>query len=721
MLAWLRERIERRDINVILAALVVILGLIYVPSTLSPSNYSVAVPYFGPRHDGLVLGPARPVRSDEWAVWTPLTQATVNNDFRRYNETSLYREDLRMVYAMPIFDWGMLFKPTMWLYPLVNAAYAFSFFHFAYMALFLFGYALLLQRLGVRKGASFLFSLILLFTGNVQYWWTTTGYIVAIFPWLLVVMTLRLGLLWRGLLFYWVAVCWLLSFFYPPFFIQLAFVAVIILAALKSSLLRLKPLLVFASSGIAAVATAIFYLRDHLEVMARMPYPGKFRAMGGDETLDLWLSQFLPLLHIQDHQHLVGSNICEIGVVGTFYVLMAACFLDYRRLFRIPRAYLRGLAIIGAGLLAVWAWMYLPLPSWVGAPILWDRVRPHRMFFASGFLMFLFAAVAARAFRLRVNGLRFCIYAFLVLAGWYLIKWKRHEIGFGDSILDWAILIPVGIIWGSRRELKRDRLHLALISAAAAMGLLAFGTFQPIQSAWRIFNRKETSITRILDRIQEWQGGDRLVFSGYPGALLNGWGYPSVAHVLIAHPTEAWKTYYPELSEEELETIFGQWSHVALTDEEIPSSPHMGIVHVPISTFLPWLPGAVPRLVVGDPGGALEANVGHLEQITREGSTVKVVGWAPWKDREIKDHTLYVLCDLPVRDLRFRRDKRFDVALAEEEPGFLFSGFQLEFETDGSGTPGVCLILEDPEGRRFLLAGDRATARCGGLLEGRRP
>ena len=119
--------------------------------------------------------------------------------------------------------------------------------------------------------------------------------------------------------------------------------------------------------------------------------------------------------------------------------------------------------------------------------------------------------------------------------------------------------------------------------------------------------------------------------------------------------------------------------------------------------------------------GPLEDEVGHLDVITRNDSTVRVVGWAPWEDREIKDHTLYVLCDRPIRNPRVRIGQRIDVAVALDEPGYLFSGFLLEFEIDGPGIPPVCLIMEDPEGRRFLLVGDKVSPHCVGLLESRRP
>src|SRR5262249_41940062 len=136
------------------------------------------------RDTGPTLGTPRGVRSDEWSIATPLVQATVNNGFRRYNETSFYREDLRTVVALPLADWGLAFKPDQWLYPFADAARAYSFQHLVYIAAFVAGYAFLFVRMGLAGTAATLLSLALFFTAFVQFWWTTFAPNLAYFPWL---------------------------------------------------------------------------------------------------------------------------------------------------------------------------------------------------------------------------------------------------------------------------------------------------------------------------------------------------------------------------------------------------------------------------------------------------------------------------------------------------------------------------------------------------------
>ncbi len=68
-------------------------GVVYVGKTWSPSSYGHVLRHhlgYAESESGPDWGKPRPIRSDEWGVVTPLTQATINNHYERYNRTSLY-------------------------------------------------------------------------------------------------------------------------------------------------------------------------------------------------------------------------------------------------------------------------------------------------------------------------------------------------------------------------------------------------------------------------------------------------------------------------------------------------------------------------------------------------------------------------------------------------------------------------------------------------------
>ena len=93
---------------------VLIVTALYAAFQLTPSSYARALYMIGVTDTGLLFGFAQEERSDEWALWTPYVQIAVNNGFARIEHISPYEADLRNFNALPLWDWGLIFKPQMW-------------------------------------------------------------------------------------------------------------------------------------------------------------------------------------------------------------------------------------------------------------------------------------------------------------------------------------------------------------------------------------------------------------------------------------------------------------------------------------------------------------------------------------------------------------------------------------------------------------------------------
>jgi len=576
-----RVQLRVSPITVLMAVLVVG-GLIYVTFAWSPSSYGRAFELFGLHHFDLVMGRSRPIRSDEWAVITPLTQATVNNHLGRFNLTSPYGEDLRSVYSMPIFDWGMVFKPDMWLYLVLNPAYAFSFHHYLIFAAFILGYALLFTHiLGLSTLSACLLSGILFFTGYVQYWWTTLGPTFAVFPWLLLVLDLQRSPLLKFPLFYWIATVWMLSLFYPPTTITLAFVGFLILLAFRSNYLKGKTLLFTVLASVAAAITIAVYLQDYLAAAVTTLYPGQRTiALGGEVRFEQWVSQFFPISQIHRHQPLLrNTNICEISVVGTTYITAVLCCLNYAQWQQTSRQFKRAVIIFTTGLLATWAWILLPLPAWIVTPLLWNRVQPGRMLFASGLLLLILVAILAQGLGLRLTRLRVGILAAITIGFWIRYKLNR-------SIVEWldiAIFVAIVLLLLVPKFLSSKHFNTVVLGSALVFGIAAFGSFNPIQSAWHIFNRPTTAITQRLDQQQSASG--ILAVAGFPGATLNGWGYRSISHVLLVPQFAFFRHFFPTLPDAQFNELFNRYAHIQLTATGQPTLVAPDAVSLPIHAF----------------------------------------------------------------------------------------------------------------------------------------
>lgn len=566
----------------IVIAVLLMGAVIYVGCAWSPSSYKLALKFFDLKGFDPIFSRARPVRSDEWTVITPLTQAVVNNHFDRYNHTSAYQEDLRSIYSMPIADWGLLFKPDMWLYRLTNPAYAFSFHHYVFFALFIVGYALLFLVLGLPQLPACLLSGVLFFTGYVQYWWTALGPTFALFPWLIVVLEWQVPWLLRLGAFYWIAVAWILGFFYPPTIISLAFVGFLILLAFRPRHLHWKTLIPLVLTSVAAIATACFYLQDYLIAGFQTFYPGQRISSGGGVNPGQWLSQFFPLCEIRRHTPVPqNTNICEISTVGSFYTVAVLCFLNYANWSKSERSLKRITIVLGSGLVAIGGWMFLPLPAWMGAPLLWNRVPPGRMFFASGLLLLILVAVLAQQLGLQITRRRVAGFVGLTIAAWVIFKLGRSA----PDVMDLLILLPVVLFIALPKRFPGRHHATGLLVSALLIGFITFGTFNPVQPVWLFFNRPQTAVTQMLDA-QALENPDRAIaIAGFPGAILNGWGYRSISHVLPSPQFKFFRRFFPDLPEPEFQLIFNRYAHIQLTTNPKPELLNLDAVGVPISAF----------------------------------------------------------------------------------------------------------------------------------------
>ena len=91
-----------------------------VACELNGSSIGAWQAYLGGTDTGTLLGAARPIRSDEWAVSTPMLLSQYRNAggaFPYYSDTVRGAvTDMFMVYGQPVKDIAMIFKPFYWGY-----------------------------------------------------------------------------------------------------------------------------------------------------------------------------------------------------------------------------------------------------------------------------------------------------------------------------------------------------------------------------------------------------------------------------------------------------------------------------------------------------------------------------------------------------------------------------------------------------------------------------
>ena len=131
--------------------------------------------------------------------------------------------------------------------------------------------------------------------------------------------------------------------------------------------------------------------------------------------------------------------------MGTVYFLLTFCFLNYSRHKEIASRsdHTRCLIALGIGLFMISAWMLAPVPSWIGMPLLWNRVQPERMLYAAGVLLLLIAFICAAALGLKLTWIRFAIFSAITILGWYWYKQIIHHVAFSRSWRDVVVILPL--------------------------------------------------------------------------------------------------------------------------------------------------------------------------------------------------------------------------------------------------------------------------------------
>lgn len=596
MLASTRTLIARAPFE----SCVLVLAALYVALHLSPSSYALALGQLG-ENESPLLGSTRGIRSDEWAVMTPLFEAAVSNDFREINETSFYRETMRGFIGLPIVNWGLAFKPLVWPFFVVPAALAYSFFWAAQAALMLIGWSLLLRAFGFSRTAAGFTSAILYFSPFVQAW-SGPGPQLAFFPWvLLAIVHVKSDVRLAAALAVLVPVWWM-GLFYPPALPPLFFLGIALCLAFRPDVFawrRLTSIVVGAGVG---TAITLGYFAPVFRAYADSVYPGHRWANGGG--LPEWqvASQFLPGTTTEHFTNLIAANICEAATVASWLPVLVLCVVDGREVRRrwadsSLRTDVRRLAVLALMWCLITLWQVVPL-----APLSYLiglGLSPEaRTLFGSGALLVIAGAYAADRLPLRITPLRLAVFSALVVGAWLLASYDLQpgrNLAFRDELL---VLILVAALTAfalvARRPAKQTS-RVAVFLVALLPLIVGWGLFNPLQSTDVMFRKPDTEVTRELDALATTRPDGAIAVPGFAGAVLNGVGYRSVTHVITKPTPELFRRYFPTMDERRFNEVFNRYAQISLTTEKEPQLGGDDVIRIPIETMAQHAATESPR------------------------------------------------------------------------------------------------------------------------------
>lgn len=561
---------------------------------LTPSHYAIGLKFLG-LDAKPILGEARPIRSDEWIVLTPLFQIAVRGGFAVVDQVSPYHESLRSFLALPISDWSLLFKPQLWGFWLLPAPNAYALYFAILLVSFVLGYSIAMTLLGARPVIAILGALALYSSHFVQVWWTSNAPTFAFAPWPLVVFLLPIRPWIKGLMLSWTATFWIFGLVYPPFIISSAFAMAIAVLAFRRDALSLANILAAAAALIVTGILFYLYFSDIIGALASTIYPGQRSSNGGGVGAVKLLSFLFPFYSTFQLSSIAGENDCEIAVVSTLIPLLMLCFVKYNKIAKLFSANSSAFIVISVGLLAMLSWMILPIPASVGRVLLWSQVPPGRMVWGFGLLLTISLVVLASRAQFSTSLPRYIIFSIFLIGAWIASKtgvgtsFSTLNLSATDvltrSWFDW-VGVPLAAIVILIRRLKQGNKRPVPLTIAAVAGLITFGTFNPLQSALPIFDVPRSDFQDQLKRMAAENPNGWAVQPGWFGALINGAGIPSINHVLPVPQLEFFRRRFPDLTEPEFNEIFNRYAHIIPSEVASPSSPQADVVVIPIAPFM---------------------------------------------------------------------------------------------------------------------------------------
>jgi len=583
----------------ILLIMLLVVAAVYVALALTPSHYAVGLRRLGVENAGPLLLSARPIRSDEWIVLTPLFQTAVRGGFSTVNQISPYHESLKGFWALPILDWSLVFKPQLWGFWALPPAYAYSLYFAVLWTTFLAGYAILLRQLGVNIWLAALGSACLFFSAFVQVWWTSNAPTFAFAPWPLIAFLLPIRAWLKLPLLFWVSAVWVFGLVYPPFMISGAFALAVLLLAFRRDALTPGNIAVAIVALAALGASFILYFGDYIQTMRETVYPGQRYVSGGGVEWTRLLSHLFPFLTtIQFTPLLANSNECEIAVVSTLLPLTMLCFVDYRSLRKALEDNRIDFWIAAAGLALMLIWMVVPVPASTGRILLWTQVPPTRMMWGFGLLLTALVVVLAAKCSFVITPRRLAAFTVAMVAAW-LAKigfnqfWPQANVTIWDALIygwfDWIVVIifleAAVLVWKYKAPPAFN--VRALFAAAAIAGMITFGTFNPFQQAFPIFAPpSETPFLASVRKQAKTNPNGWAVVPGWYGSLFSGIGIPAVNHTLTAPAMGFFRKIFPEMNDAEFNYLFNRYANISLKNVAAPEARD-DLLILPISKFLP--------------------------------------------------------------------------------------------------------------------------------------
>lgn len=522
-----------------------------------------------PELSDVVLGKVRPIRSDEWVVFTPFAFSQYFAGFSTVSEIiRAAATNVFLTYGQAALHLAIIFRPAQWGYLFFDQGSALAFFWTARLVVLLlvsYEFARLILQAG--KKFSVLYTVMVAFSPLAQWWWSVNSVaeILAagqgvVLCWKIYLDSGKLlaaaGFLWcAGIFIFGIYPAWQISFGY-------VFLFCLIAVTKKSALKILRRDKTFWLAGaiivLAPICHAVFSAREMIQLQLATEYPGQRFLAGGiidvENLLIYGASAVLPFADIEEL-----TNNCE---AACFYSMAPLGFLILAWQIFAEKKFDAVMVALAAAVIFLTTWELWEYPAWLAKATFLSKTTPTRTLAAIDFaqLAMVFRGLSVTEFKLPRPArtvLSVAIAALTTYCVWYFIP---------EWLVPWRLILIFAFAGAAvflfvSFEIRR-RLEIL-----CAMMLAIGATVNPINSG--VDAVYEMPVGKKIAEVVQSDGkafwlveGESVTLNDFPIMF----GAPTINSVNVYPVLERWRKLNPAA-----EKIYNRYAHISIVLSDKPT------------------------------------------------------------------------------------------------------------------------------------------------------
>lgn len=399
---------------------------------INGSSLGIWAGYFEPHDTGNIVGVSRAIRSDEWAVSTPMMISQYYNDFSYFSDIVRGTQtDMYLVYGQAVADIAIIFRPFYWGYLFLSAGKGLAFFWCGRLiALFLVSFEMFMLISNRDKRLSSAGACLIALAPVVQWWFAINGFVeMLIFAQLSVLLLYRYmntDKSWlRAIIVLAVFICaggFILTM-YPAWEIPMAYVVLalgiwIIIDNYKGFHIKKRDILViilFAVMFFLIAAHIYGNSKETIEAFMNTEYPGHRSETGGggwkaffNYFSNMWYALF---------GEGTGANVCESAQFIDFFPF---CYIIPLVVLVKKRDKFIGIMLCAAAFLG--AWCVVGFPEILAKITLMNYSTAARAFIVLGFVNVLLLIRGLSLSHIKISSVVASVVGVIVACGIYKVS-----------------------------------------------------------------------------------------------------------------------------------------------------------------------------------------------------------------------------------------------------------------------------------------------------------